>query len=151
MGTLGGPRTDITGFGDVVFSAGSSWTLENGGGFVWIGEISGFAAGDTLDVGDQTDTTATLGANNVLTLSGAGVGATIQLDPNGNYADDTFLLSLDAKGGTDVTVVQTQFAVATASDLQNALGAMYAHRRGFRSELRLRRRSAGPRLPADAE
>ena len=66
--------------------------------------IKGFAAGDTLDVTDVgTGATATLGANNVLTVTGAAGTRTLHLDPAQSFAGQTFAAAADV-GGTGVNL-----------------------------------------------
>ena len=55
--------------------------------------------------GVGTETTATLGANNVLTLSGDGQTATLHLDRNANFSGGEFSLSSDGQGGTNVQFI----------------------------------------------
>lgn len=69
-----------------------------------IGTISAFLPGDTIDlVGIGTATSAVLGASNVLTVQKSGGGTlTLNLDPTQDFSADSFLITPDGNGGTDV-------------------------------------------------
>ena len=116
------PRSRVNGFGQVVFDRGALWTFaETAANYATIGAFSGLWQDDVLDVTDVgAETTATLGANNVLTLSGGSASATVHLDPNANYSDDTFALTSDGQTGTDLRVLQTSFTAADFDDLVTA-------------------------------
>jgi hypothetical protein len=70
--------------------------------------ISGFAPGDTLDLGgvafSSPGGSVTLTSGNVLQVVEGGVTYNLQLDPSQNYSEDSFALSSDASGGTKVTM-----------------------------------------------
>jgi len=72
------------------------------------GTISGFAAGDTLDLTSLTfdgTAAATLGAGNVLHVSEAAGSVDLQLDPAASYAGQSLHLARDAAGiGTALTL-----------------------------------------------
>jgi Ca2+-binding RTX toxin-like protein len=71
------------------------------------GTISNFATGDIIDLtGIGLATSATLDANNVLTIAGGSSGPiTLQLDPLQDFSGLTFQLSSDGAGGTSITLV----------------------------------------------
>jgi fibronectin-binding autotransporter adhesin len=65
--------------------------------------ITGFTAGDVIDLLNTAATTASLGAGDTLVIkNGAATVAKLQL--NGGYAGDTFNVSSDGQGGSNVTV-----------------------------------------------
>jgi hypothetical protein len=80
--------------------------------------ISGFAAGDTIDLAGVVATKATW-ANNALTIT-ENTGAQFVLDVLGNYAsNNSFALASDGLGGTDITLAASgalagAFALAAA-------------------------------------
>src|SRR5580704_18828848 len=66
--------------------------------------INGFLPGDVIDLqGIGTATSATLGANNVLTISGGASTVTLNLDPAQNFTGESFNVASDGSGGTDIT------------------------------------------------
>ncbi|WP_374545547.1 Hint domain-containing protein [Rhodoblastus sp.] len=68
--------------------------------------VTGFGTDDTFDLaGVGTAIAATLGANNLLTVSGGAETVTIQLDPSANYSGSTFAVASDGNGGSIVTNV----------------------------------------------
>ncbi len=93
------------GAGQSVAFAGNTATLAlNEEAFAPAGTISGFSAGDAIDVRGSTISAASY-AGGVLTLSYAGqVAAQVQLA--GSYAGCVFLTTSDGAGGTLVTVAQ---------------------------------------------
>ena len=74
------------------------------------GTIAGLGTGDKIDIqGIGAATGATLGDNNVLTITGGANGpVTIQLDPSQDFSNTVFKLADDGKGGTVVTAAQNQ-------------------------------------------
>ena len=72
------------------------------------GTIIGFVRGDTIDLSDiGTAASATLGANNVLTVTGGSGGPiTLNLDPNQDYSNARFLISGDSDGGTNINLIK---------------------------------------------
>ncbi|MGI4941574.1 MAG: hypothetical protein ACRYHQ_13610, partial [Janthinobacterium lividum] len=70
--------------------------------------ISGFTAGDTLDltaaVCAGTDTITVLAGNILQVVDAAGTTYDLQLDPGASYTGDTFSLALDGSTGSDVTL-----------------------------------------------
>ncbi|HEY4030026.1 MAG TPA: calcium-binding protein [Caulobacteraceae bacterium] len=105
MGDGHGAIGHIANVGTVNFDSGS-WTLGLDSHFN--GTIHGFSNLDTLDLaGVGLASSAHLGANGVLTVSG-GVGGAValQLDPHQSFAGYVFQLSSDGMGGTDVTIAK---------------------------------------------
>lgn len=93
---------------------GSGDTLKIDAPASFTGTISNFIAGNIIDlVGIGTATSATLGANDVLTVTGASGGAiTLQLNPAQRYASYDFVPIADGHGGTDI-VLPTVKVLAT--------------------------------------
>jgi VCBS repeat-containing protein len=93
---------------EIDFQSGSQ-TLRIGAAAVADGHldqtIKGFGSGDMIDVKNiGLATTAMLGANNVLTITGGTATVTLQLDPGQNFAGMQFAVASDGSGGTQVTV-----------------------------------------------
>jgi hypothetical protein len=65
------------------------------------GTIDKFQTGDTIDLAGIAASSATLGANNLLTLS---TGKTIQFDPKQSFSGYQFAAKSDGNGGTDLTL-----------------------------------------------
>ena len=76
--------------------------------------IDGFDNADKIDLaGDGLATSATLGPNNVLTISGGSGGPiTLQLDPGQDFSGDVFKVTSDGAVGTNVSVAPDQAPVA---------------------------------------
>jgi hypothetical protein len=70
------------------------------------GIIAKFTVGDTIDLaGIGTATTGTIGANNVLTVTGATTSPiTLKLDPSQDYTGENPVVAPDGNGGTNVTL-----------------------------------------------
>ncbi|MDB5518411.1 MAG: Hemolysin-type calcium-binding region, partial [Tardiphaga sp.] len=93
---------------EIDFQSGSQ-TLRIGAAAVADGHldqtIKGFGSGDVIDVKNiGLATTATLGPNNVLTITGDTATVTLQLDPSQSFAGMQFAVAADGSGGTQVTV-----------------------------------------------
>src|SRR5712671_1124372 len=116
-GTLDVVVTDSAGTGAITLDAGAQ-TLRieqsalSAGHFA--NTIAGFACVDTIDLaGIGLAASATLGPNNVLTVSGGSSGpVTLQLDPGQSFAGDVFKVTSDGAGGTNVTVAPDQAPIA---------------------------------------
>src|SRR5262249_5987524 len=94
--------------------------------------VTGFGTDDLIDLkGIGLATSAVLGANNVLTISGGSVSPIqLQLDPSQSFAGATFRLVTDNAGGTILTIdgapvftSPTSFSVA---ENQTAVGTVAA-------------------------
>lgn len=95
---------------------GSTGTLKIDNPASFQGTVSGFVPGDTIDlVGIGLATSATLGANNVLTVKGSGGVASLQLDSTQSFSGDSFNYSQDGSGGTAIT--ETAWSVAPINPL----------------------------------
>jgi len=76
--------------------------------------IDGFAAGDAIDLTNIAATSATLGSGDVLTIkNGTQVIASLQL--GGSYAGDTFSVTRDHHGGSEITLVAPAAAAPSGS------------------------------------
>ena len=87
---------------------------------------AGPTASDVIDLqGIGLATSYTLSATNQLSVVGPHGTVKLNLDPTQNYASDSFVLQADAgtgtAAGTSVTVVQSDFLVASEADLNAAL------------------------------
>jgi hypothetical protein len=83
--------------------AGNGATLALGLANVFRSTIRGFAGGDTIDLIDTTATSATLKAGDKLVIvNGAKIIATLSL--SGNYSGDTFNVTSDGHGGSEITL-----------------------------------------------
>ena len=102
-------------------------TLKLEAGVTLANTISGFGLGDTIDIaGVGTETGYTLGASNVLTLTGGASSATLNLDPGANYAGEYFYVRSDNASGTLVTPetpVAPTISVASPADHTTHAGA----------------------------
>jgi Ca2+-binding RTX toxin-like protein len=119
-GTLDVATTDAAGTGAITFEAGSQTlrieqTALAAGHFA--NTLVGFVTGDTIDLaGIGLATSATLGAGNLLTISGGSSGPiTLQLDPAHDYTGQVFRPASDNGGGTNITVAVDQAPVFTSS------------------------------------
>jgi hypothetical protein len=137
FGTMSGTGTLAIGAGAVLFAAGSvasgltaafqgaAGTLELFTAATPFGAtISGFAAGDVIDITASVFSTAAYSAG-TLTLSGA--GATLALAFAGTYAAAGFMLVPDPFGGTEIVLAGTTSlpALSAALTLGGASPALY--------------------------
>jgi autotransporter passenger strand-loop-strand repeat protein len=86
--------------------------------------ISGFVAGDTIDlrgVGFTSSSTVALDQNNELHVSAGGQSYPLQFDPNQDFSGQSFYLSSDGHGGTDVEVGQYKLVFAFKQSNSNGL------------------------------
>jgi Ca2+-binding RTX toxin-like protein len=94
----------------VTISAGATLRLEQSAlsAGLFANTIDGFTNSSTVDLaGIGLATGATLGAGNLLTISGGAVDPiTLQFDPTQSFAGEAFILTDDGAGGTDVTLGQ---------------------------------------------
>ncbi|WP_213737477.1 autotransporter-associated beta strand repeat-containing protein [Bradyrhizobium sp. dw_411] len=86
--------------------------------------ITGFGSGDIIDLRSIAATSASLGANNILTLrnSGGTTVGTLDFDPTQTNLQLGVLS--DGHGGTLIDMIQTAFSVASATDLAAALAGI---------------------------
>ena len=98
--------TSLSQVDDTFAFAGSSGTLKIDDPSTFTGTISGFVAGDIIDLASLgTTTSAFLNSYNLLTVQGSGGNASLQFDPSETYADDSFVFSSDGNGGTNIAGV----------------------------------------------
>ncbi len=92
------------GGGSIDFAYGLASTLVIGAGDVPANTILGFLPGDSIDLqGVGVETSASVSAGNVLTLTGGAVPVQLTLDPNQNLTGETLQLTSDLNGGTWLT------------------------------------------------
>lgn len=84
--------------------AGTSGTAILADPATFTGTVYKFQDGDIVDLAGVAASSATLGANNLLTLS---TGTTIQFDPTQNFTGYKFTTTPDVNGGTDITLIPT--------------------------------------------
>jgi hypothetical protein len=114
-GTIELAALGAAGIGAITFSAASTLQVDS----VALSSrnlantIDAFGTGDTIDLlGLGLATSATLGADNVLTLGGlSGGNVTLQLDPSQNFTGIAFAITADGAGGTEI---QTAAPAVTA-------------------------------------
>jgi autotransporter passenger strand-loop-strand repeat protein len=98
----------IGGGGPIAF-AGANATLRIDGTTMPADVISGLAAGDTIDLAGVCFVAggrAGRAAGNVLQVVGGGQTHSLQLDPAENFSGDSFRVSSDGSGGTDISLNQ---------------------------------------------
>jgi hypothetical protein len=101
-GTISGLGTEFINFGSIVIDAGADWTIAgNTSGLA--GTISGFAAGDTIEVTGVTATGSSY-IGGVLTLSTG--GGPVTLDLPGTFTASSFMVT-NVAGGADVSLAST--------------------------------------------
>lgn len=115
-GTLDLEAAGAAGTGAITFAPGGNGTLEFTLAADPANVVKGFIPGqNAIDLlGDASATAATLGANNVLSITGGSAGTeTINLDPTADYTGDFFTAVPDAAGtGTAVQAVADTLAIA---------------------------------------
>jgi hypothetical protein len=99
-GTLTGLGSQITNFGSIAFDSGADWFIEGSTGAL-AGTISGFAAGDTIEVTGITVTGSSY-ADGVLTLDEASGSASLKL--TGDFTTNEFVVT-NVDGGAELTTL----------------------------------------------
>lgn len=108
----------LTGFSDQYDFTSSDGTLKLDDPSSFLGTISSFLPGDTIDLSGLTATNATVGAGNVLTVfDGNNAVASLSLDPNQTFTGEGFVFTPDSSGGTDLTVAAIDPAAAGSVSL----------------------------------
>ena len=111
-GTLSGFGTQFVDFGAIVFDPNAAWLLSGTAAGLSGPEITGFAAGDTIEL---TGVSATLQGYDLGVLTLATQGGTIDLDVAGNFIAASFQVS-DVGGNTDIVLAPVpSVSAATAS------------------------------------
>jgi len=109
--TLSGLGTSFANFETVVFDANANWTVTIDNTAAFTGMISGFAAGDILDLNGKAATGATY-AGGVLTVQNGGtIVAAFNLARS--YASADFSLGSDGHGGTAIGIAAAASPVDT--------------------------------------
>jgi hypothetical protein len=99
-GTLTGLGTQFVNFGSIAFDQGADWFIEgNTAGLA--GAISGFAAGDTIDIAGVTVTGSSY-ADGLLTLDEASGWASLNLV--GDFTPNEFVVT-NVDGGAEITAL----------------------------------------------
>ncbi|HEY1935885.1 MAG TPA: Hint domain-containing protein [Acetobacteraceae bacterium] len=117
-GTLGLAAPDAAGTGTIDF-AGAGTALQLDGTTLPSNLITGFAAGDTIDLANIADSAAFNTSNGSGALA-FGSGETLQFASN-IVPFSRFALTPDGLGGTDVMLNTYNFTAATAAELTTAL------------------------------
>ena len=118
-GTLSLESPGAAGGGAIAFTTGSTGNMRIALGDTPTNTILNFQPGETIDLGGiGLATQATLGAGNVLTVSGGLEQVTLNLDPTETFP--RFQLSSDGVGGTNVTL-EPAFYVSNEAQLNAAL------------------------------
>ena len=109
-GTLALAALGAAGSGEIRFAPGSAsalalnlsaLTAQGAGKYALAQTIGGFSFGNLIDLqGVGFDASATLGAGNVLTVSGGGKTVALQLDPADSFTAPHFVTTDDGNGGT---------------------------------------------------
>lgn len=107
---------------------GTNGVLELAGTTLTTTTLSGFALTDRIDLMDfgfTSSARATIAANNVLSIRGlTGGTASLTLDHAANYAADSFKLSSDGHGGTNIVLhAASSRSIPTLASLQATAGA----------------------------
>ncbi len=114
----------ITGTGTFNFTQGHAITAVFDAGTPTF-TIKGFDVGDTIDLRSIAATAYTIDANNVVTLKNVGGAtvATLHFDTAQHFNTGLGVVA-DGHGGTDLRLVQTDFTVDNAAELNAALTAV---------------------------
>ncbi len=110
-GTISGLGTTVTNFTSLVFDAGAQWTVAGNdapGGLGTLG-ISGFTAGDTIDLTNFSAFNRTFAANTLTLVDGAGDYETLHIQ--GNFSTSNFRIT-DVAGDTEVTFLNPPVVTA---------------------------------------
>ena len=106
-GTLELGNASAAGAGAIAFATGANATLQIDAGVTVGNTITGFAAGETIDLaGVAYDAAggATLVAGNVLDVTENGNSYGLNLDPSASFAGDVFHVASDGNGGVAITL-----------------------------------------------
>jgi hypothetical protein len=127
-GTLELGNAHAAGSWAITFAAGAADTLLIGAGDTPANTIGGLALGDTIDLaGIGLATGVTLGAGDVLTVTGAPAGTvTLQLASSTSTAGKYLLVADDGAGGTDVLLSNTPPTAFSATSLATLNAAIAA-------------------------
>jgi hypothetical protein len=101
-GTISGFGSQCTGFSAIAFDSGARWRVNGAGTAIEAATITGFAAGDTLDLGGIVANGDTY-AGGVLTLTNSGT-VEAQLTIATPLAAPVFVIGSDGAGGTTVAL-----------------------------------------------
>ncbi len=99
-GTLSGIGTQFINFGSIAFDQGADWFIEGDAAGLG-GSISGFAAGDTIEI-DGITVTGSSFVDGVLTLTDT--SGSVSLDLAGDFTPNEFVVT-NVAGGAEVTAL----------------------------------------------
>jgi hypothetical protein len=118
-GTLSLQAPLAAGSGTITFGYGGNATLVVGAGDVPGNTLAFFIPGDVIDLqGVGTETSAILGANDVLSITGGATPVKLQFSAAQDFAGETFAVTSDKNGGTLLTAVDKN------NDLPPAISGM---------------------------
>jgi Mg-chelatase subunit ChlD len=117
------PDVTLLAFNDTVNIAASNATVRIGDPADFVGTISNFVQGDTIDLaGIGTASAATLGAGNVLSVTKSdGTTLNINLDAGTDYSGKTFKATPDGNGGTNITLAEGTSNLAFVFDTTGSM------------------------------
>jgi Ca2+-binding RTX toxin-like protein len=106
----------VTNFTSLVFDAGSRWTVagnDSASGLGTLG-ISGFAAGDTIDLTGFAAVSETFASNSLVLTAGIGNHATLAIQ--GGFSTADFLFGTDGAGGTGIALLTAPVIAGTVAN-----------------------------------
>jgi hypothetical protein len=105
-GTLSLQAPGAAGTGTITFGYGGDATLVVGAGDVPANTLAFFIPGDVIDLqGVGTETSALLGPNDQLAITGGTTPVSLQFSAAQNFTNETFAVKTDGQGGTLLTAV----------------------------------------------
>ena len=103
---------DLTAVSQILQFAGATGTLLLDQPDNFTGTILNSKSGDTIDLSDASVSAGVLGATNILTLQSSSGTIELKFDPSQSFAGDSFLITPDGTGGSDLTVVDDSAQIA---------------------------------------
>jgi autotransporter-associated beta strand protein len=131
-GTLDIATPQAVASGTLSFAANARAILQIDGTVMPTNTIAGFSGGDTIVLFGIQATSATLGANDILTVNKSG-GGSVQLRLQGNFTGDTFIVGSDGSGSfiripstaTVIDVSDEQELNQAIADIDSATSGSY--------------------------
>jgi hypothetical protein len=131
-GTLDIATPQAVASGTLSFAANARAILQIDGTVMPTNTIAGFSGGDTIVLSGIQATSATLGANDILTVNKSG-GGSVQLRLQGNFTGDTFIVGSDGSGSfiripstaTVIDVSDEQELNQAIADIDSATSGSY--------------------------
>jgi autotransporter passenger strand-loop-strand repeat protein len=99
-------QSDSMATGSITFGSAPGGKLQIDGTTMPTAVIKGFVSGDTIDLAGLDFTnggSAQLSADNILHVIENGTSYNLQLDPSQDFSHESFQLSADSNGGTEIT------------------------------------------------